>query len=146
MTSVQGYPKRELQSHVLGVLSVYAMSSAASAMQHRFTYKVLSTVVCKAVFIEAYAVSNFAMKKLQALAEFNCATCIRSCTEDVDFCPFGWPTVRKRSNNTSTWGVARIILESVKLNKACVRTIQHNFTVHHITVVLKFVACAYIHI
>ena len=87
MTSVQGHPERELQSHVLGVLSVYAMPSAASAMQHRFTYKVLGTVVCKAVFMGAYAVSNFVMKKFQALAESNCAASIRKCAEGVDFCP-----------------------------------------------------------
>ena len=77
LISVQGHPKHEFQFHVLGVLSVYAMPSAASATQHRFTYKVLGTVVCKAVFMGAYAVSNFVMKKLQALAESNCAACIR---------------------------------------------------------------------
>ena len=87
MTYVQGHPKRELQSHVLGVLSVYAMTSAASATQHRFTNKVLGTVVCKAVFMGAYAVSNFVMKKLQALAESNRAACITRCVEGVDFCP-----------------------------------------------------------
>ena len=86
MTSVQGHPKRELQSHVLGVLSVYAMSSAASATQFRFNYKVLGTVMCKAVFIGAYAVSSFVMKKLQALAEFNRAACIRtaSCEKEIE--------------------------------------------------------------
>ena len=72
MTSVQGHPKRELQSHVLGVLSVDAMCSAANVTQHRFTYKVLPTVVGKAVFMGVYAVSNFVMKKLQVLAESNC--------------------------------------------------------------------------
>ena len=44
-------------------------------------------LVCKAVPIGAYAVSNFVMKKLQALAESNCAACIRKCAEGVDFCP-----------------------------------------------------------
>ena len=77
MTSVHGHPKHELQSHVRGVLLVYAMSSAASATQHRFTYKVLGTVVCRAVLLGAYAVSSFVMKKLQAFAESNCAACIR---------------------------------------------------------------------
>ena len=87
MTSVQGPPKCELQSHVLGILSVYVMTSAASTTQHRSSYKVLGTVVCEAVFMGAYAVSNFVMKKLQALAESNCSACIRGCAEGVDFCP-----------------------------------------------------------
>ena len=73
------------------------MSSAASAMQHRFTQKVLGTVVCKAVFMRVYAVSNFVMKILQALAESNCAACIRRCAEGVDFCPCRWPTVMSRA-------------------------------------------------
>ena len=56
MTSVQGPPKCELQSHVLGILSVYVMTSAASTTQQRSTYKVLGTVVCEAVFMGTYAV------------------------------------------------------------------------------------------
>ena len=76
MTFVQGHPKCELQSHVLGVRSAYILSSAASATQHQFTYKVLGTVACKAVCMEVCAVSNFVMKKLQVLAESNCAACI----------------------------------------------------------------------
>ena len=82
-----GHSKCELQSHVRGVLSAYIMYSAAGATRHRFTYKVLGTVVCKAVFMDVYAVSNFVMKKLQALAEPNCAACISRWTEGVDFCP-----------------------------------------------------------
>ena len=126
MTSVQRHPNCELQSHVLGILSVYAMTSNASTTQHRFTYKFLGTVVCKAVFIVADAVSNFVMKNYKRLLNptvLHASEGVRKAWISVH--P-DWPTVRKRSNNTSTWGLARMLLGSMKLNKACVRTIQHN--------------------
>ena len=67
MTSEQGHPKRELQPHVLGSLSVYAMASAARATQHWFNFKILGTVVCNAVFMEVYAISNVVIKNNKRL-------------------------------------------------------------------------------
>ena len=45
MTSVQGQPKCELQSHVLGILSVYAMISAASTTGNSVTVTAMSLLV-----------------------------------------------------------------------------------------------------
>ena len=67
---------------------IIMMSQAASATQHRFTYKVLGTALCNAVFTEVYTISNFVMTKLQALAETNCAACISRSAEGVDFSQF----------------------------------------------------------
>lgn len=73
MTSVQALSKRELQVHVLGILSACLLPSATDAARRRFNYSVLGRVVCKNVFMEVYGVTNFVIKKLQAIAESHSA-------------------------------------------------------------------------
>ena len=59
MASAQALSKRELQVHLLVILSACLQPASATATCHRFNYSELGKFICQNIFMEVYGVSNF---------------------------------------------------------------------------------------